>query len=223
MAELLKDMFFTTESIGNLVDRVTSVHPSFDRDEFYKILFDDDWPTRALKEKMHHTARCLWEALQLPYPQALDVLKQVAPHVKGFEALTFPDFVELYGQDEWELSMDALEFFTQFGSAEFAVRPYLKSDFDRGLTYLHSWAEDPSPEVRRLASEGSRPRLPWGMALPDLKADPLPLLPVLEKLKADPSETVRRSVANHLNDISKDNPQVALEVCERWYGANPET
>ena len=77
--------------------------------------------------------------------------------------------------------------------------------------------------MRRLASEGCRPRLPWAMALPKFKKDPTPLLPILEHLKNDPSETVRRSVANNLNDISKDNPVIALDVCERWHGQSTET
>jgi 3-methyladenine DNA glycosylase AlkC len=85
------------------------------------------------------------------------------------------------------------------------------------------WAEHSSPLVRRLASEGFRPRLPWGMGIPALKRDPAPVLPVLEKLKSDPAETVRRSVANNLNDISKDHPALALQLARRWQGKNPDT
>ncbi len=222
MAERLKDLFFTAASIEKLSETVQSAYPSFNKKAFLDCICDDTWPDKALKEKMHHTAECLWEVINLPFPETMEILKQVAPAIQGFEALTFPDVVEQYGQDHWELSMDLLGFFTRFGSAEFAVRPFLKADLAQGLSYLHRWAEDPLPEVRRLASEGSRPRLPWGMALPELKEDPKPVIPVLEKLKDDPSETVRRSVANHMNDISKDNPEIALEICERWFGRSPE-
>jgi 3-methyladenine DNA glycosylase AlkC len=86
-----------------------------------------------------------------------------------------------------------------------------------------TWADHPHPFVRRLASEGFRPRLPWGMGIPSLKKDPTPVLLVLEKLKSDPSETVRRSVANNLNDISKDHPELALMVLKKWKGLSPET
>ncbi|MDP8206920.1 MAG: hypothetical protein P9L92_09675, partial [Candidatus Electryonea clarkiae] len=82
----------------------------------------------------------------------------------------------------------------------------------------HSLADHEDPKVRRLASEGCRPRLPWAMALPAFKKDPTLILPILEKLKNDESETVRRSVANNLNDISKDNPEIVLAICNRWMG-----
>ncbi|HSO27488.1 MAG TPA: DNA alkylation repair protein, partial [Anaerolineales bacterium] len=94
---------------------------------------------------------------------------------------------------------------------------------ERALVYVHRWAEDENEWVRRLASEGTRPRLPWAMNLPKFQADPEPVLAVLEKLKADESETVRRSVANNLNDISKDHPERMLAVCESWYGQSAPT
>jgi 3-methyladenine DNA glycosylase AlkC len=84
------------------------------------------------------------------------------------------------------------------------------------MAQMRTWAGHPSPEVRRLATEGCRPRLPWGIRLPSLMADPAPILPILEKLKNDESESVRRSVANNLNDISKDNPDTVLETLRRW-------
>src|SRR5690606_35514298 len=76
--------------------------------------------------------------------------------------------------------------------------------------------------VRRLASEGCRPRLPWGMALSHLKEDPLPIIPILENLKNDPSRFVRLSVANNMNDIVKDNPQTVIELAKKWYGTSKE-
>jgi len=88
---------------------------------------------------------------------------------------------------------------------------------------MSKWAEDNDPKVRRFASEGCRPRLPWAMAIPRFKKDPTPILEVLEKLKYDDSEDVRRSVANNLNDISKDNPHIAISVCKRWLGQAKET
>jgi 3-methyladenine DNA glycosylase AlkC len=119
--------------------------------------------------------------------------------------------------------MPALAFFTQFGSSEFAVRPFIARDPARAMAILATWAEDPNHHVRRLASEGCRPSLPWGMALPMFQQDPTPVLPILEKLKDDESEYVRKSVANNLNAISKDHPDLALDTAERWYGHSPRT
>jgi len=109
-------------------------------------------------------------------------------------------------------------------SAEFAIRPFILRYPERMLAQMLSWTAHPSAEVRRLATEGCRPRLPWGIALPVLKSDPSPILPILEKLKNDPSDSVRRSVANNLNDISKDNPAVVVDVLARWRreDASPE-
>jgi 3-methyladenine DNA glycosylase AlkC len=223
MAERLKDIFFTPQSINDLADKVLSVYPQFNRERFLASIYTPEWKNLALKEQMHHTTRALQATLPASYRQALDILRQVAPQIGGFEAMCFPDFVELYGQEDWEASLPALGYFTRFGSAEFAIRSFLHADPLRAMEWMYRWAEDPDPAVRRLASEGCRPRLPWGMALPKFKADPTPVLDVLEKLKNDPDETVRRSVANNLNDISKDHPELALEVCERWFGQTPET
>lgn len=101
-------------------------------------------------------------------------------------------------------------------TAEFSIRPFLMHDFERTLNQLTLWLNDPDPHVRRLCTEGCRPRLPWGARIPQLIKDPRPTLPILEALKNDPSLYVRRSVANHLGDIAKDHPEWAFEVCERW-------
>ena len=101
-------------------------------------------------------------------------------------------------------------------SAEFAVRPFIAADPERALRWLETWAGDASPHVRRLASEGSRPRLPWGMRLGVFVADPAPLIPLLTRLRDDPSEDVRRSVANSLNDIAKDHPDLVAGIAYDW-------
>ena len=125
--------------------------------------------------------------------------------------------------EDLELSLAALKAATRACSSEFAVRPFILRYPRETLRAMQAWARDPDERVRRLASEGSRPRLPWGRALPALKADPSPTLPILETLRNDPSETVRRSVANHLNDISKDHPDVFLRLARAWLGETPET
>lgn len=167
---------------------------------------------------MRHITTALFGFLPADYRTALDVLRRAAPLLTnyGFVRMICPDFVKAHGLDDWEASIPALEEFTQQVSAEFAIRPFIVRYPDRTMAKMLEWAQHENPGVRRLASEGCRPRLPWAMALPALKADPSPILPILEQLKDDESESVRRSVANNLNDISKDNPDVVIEVLRRW-------
>lgn len=223
MAEKLKDLFFTRATLTELAEAIEQADAGFDRANFLALVFDDGWEAKELKARMRHAAICLGQALPKSYAQALKILKQVAPQSRGFDGMIFPEFVEVYGLEDWERSLPALEFFTRFGSSEFAVRPFLDRDPERAMAYVLKWAESSDHHVRRLASEGCRPRLPWAMALPKFKADPSPILPVLEKLKDDESEYVRKSVANNLNDISKDHPELVIELCEGWFGRSPRT
>ena len=127
--------------------------------------------------------------------------------------------IEVYGLGYPEESLHALEQITRLVSAEFAVRPFILRDPDRTMEYFRRWSLDENATVRRLASEGCRPRLPWAVALPMFKKDPSPLLPILENLKDDASLYVRKSVANNLNDISKDHPDLVLELARVPRGA----
>ncbi len=113
--------------------------------------------------------------------------------------------------------------FTKYSSSEFAIRPFLDANPELSMHYMNKWAEHEHENVRRFSSEGCRPRLPWAMILPKFIVDPKPVLEVLEKLKDDPSEFVRKSVANNLNDISKDHSETVLDVCERWIGKSERT
>jgi 3-methyladenine DNA glycosylase AlkC len=125
-------------------------------------------------------------------------------------------FVAEHGVNHWEPSMAAQYELTKRFTAEFSIRAFLVHEPDRTLARLRRWATDPNPHVRRLVSEGTRPRLPWAARLPAFQRDPAPVVELLELLKDDPSLYVRRSVANSLNDIGKDHPDVLLEVCRRW-------
>src|SRR5690606_48802 len=218
MPEALKTMFFAPAFFDDLAAAITAVYPQFDAAGFLARIYDNSWDSRELKERMRHTTVTLRDFLPDEYRAALAVLLKVAPLLEqhGFEKIFFSDFVEQYGLDDWEASLPALEAFTQEMSAEFAVRAFILKDQPRMMAQMLAWSRHTSPQVRRLASEGCRPRLPWAMALPALKADPTPILPILEQLKNDPSEDVRRSVANNLNDIAKDNPQVVIDVVRRW-------
>ena len=121
-----------------------------------------------------------------------------------------------HGLDDFDKSFALLKDMTKRATAEFEVRPFLDKDQERALAIMAPWVHDDSVHVRRLVSEGTRPRLPWGMRLKKLVADPSPTLPLLEALKDDPEEYVRRSVANHLNDIAKDHPDMVAGIAARW-------
>ncbi len=223
MAERLKDIFFTKDSMGAFAKTIGKVYPDFNKRKFLDLIYDGSFKAKEFMEKSRHTTVSLHEILPKSYKKALDILKTAASLVKGAEALSLPDYVATYGMDNWSLSLPALGHITKNITAELAIRPFLDRDPEKVMVYMVKWAENKNDNLRRLASEGCRPRLPWAMALPKFKKDPRPILPILEKLKNDKSENVRRSVANNLNDISKDNPKIVLRVCKKWYGESDET
>lgn len=139
--------------------------------------------------------------------------------LKPFFYLPHSAFVERHLQADWATAMQACHALTRRFTAEFAIRPYIEADPARALEFLGAWIADPDPHVRRLVSEGSRPRLPWAGRLRCFQRDPAPMLPLLDRLVDDPELYVRRSVANHVGDIAKDHPRIAFDLCRRWLAA----
>jgi len=222
MPDALKEIY-SPSVVNGLGKAVAKVDPAFDLPQFSRRVFDRSWKNRELKDRMHHISRHLYEGMSGTYPQKIKRLMKISPQFNGLPYLIFPDIVEIYGQNDWDVSIKALEHFTPMCSSEFAVRPFILKDPKRMINVMKSWSTHANEHVRRLASEGCRPRLPWAMGLPDFKRDPSPILPILEQLKTDDSEYVRRSVANNLNDISKDHPELALQLAARWLKQFPET
>jgi len=222
MAEPLKAIYNASflEAFG---DRVKQTYGKFEVETFLRLVLGQGWEKLELKQRIRRISESLRATLPTDYGKALDVLESITDKCKGFPYLFFPDFVEVYGLDDWERSVRALGKFTSGSSSEFAVRPFIKHDQERMMAQMLEWSGDSDEHVRRLASEGCRPRLPWGEALSALKRDPAPILPILERLKADPSEYVRKSVANNLNDISKDHPQLVLNIAKAWKGEGEGT
>ncbi len=215
MPDALKDIY-DLAYLQRVADQLSRHHNGFSKEGFLKLVFDPDWEGRELKARMAHIRSCIHEVINLPYTEAVPVICNAATEFGGFEAMFFPDYIEAYGGNNWEVSLPALEWLTRFSSSEFAVRPFIISDKERMMAQMNQWAEHENYHVRRLASEGCRPRLPWAQALPDFKKDPTLVLPILDKLNSDETDYVRRSVANNLNDIAKDNPQVTID----WAQAN---
>ncbi|EGT5270954.1 DNA alkylation repair protein [Clostridioides difficile] len=222
MPELLKNMY-NRESLYEVAVAIQSVYNSFKVDEFIKSTMDETWNNLELKARCRKISMSLGMYLPEDYKEALSILEK---SVTGFYfAFFFPDFVEVYGQDDinWDLSISALERNTEYCSSEFAVRAFIIKDEERMMAQMRKWSKHKSEHVRRLASEGCRPQLPWGQAISKFKKDPTPVLPILEQLKTDTSTYVQKSVANNLNDISKTHPDLVISIAKDWYGKNKST
>lgn len=196
---------------------------AFPRQRFER-LATDGLERLELKQRVQHVAAALAATLPEGFARAADVLEATLLPARddsdlgalrssddglaGWIVWPMTEFVAQRGLGEPERALRALHAMTQRLTAEFAIRPFLVAHEALTLATLHTWLDDPSAHVRRLVSEGSRPRLPWGIRLQRFCADPSPTLPLLERLQDDPSDYVRRSVANHLNDIAKDHPDV---------------
>ena len=206
-----------------MADEIAALYPAFDRARFLELALRE-LDDLTLMQRMRRMTESLHAVLPLDYRATLDLLHQLAPAINhGFVSIMLCDYVGQYGQEDFDASMDALKYFTTFGSAEFAIREFLRRDQSRTLAVMEAWSRDENEHVRRLASEGSRPRLPWSFRLDALIRDPSPVAPILENLKADPSLYVRKSVANHLNDITKDHPDWVMDRMAGWSLENPHT
>lgn len=221
-APALKEMF-DEQRFRSVAKDLSAIHPSFDSKQFLATSLQD-LPDLSLMQRLRRMTESLHATLPANYRKTIGVLRQLIPRIdRGFVTLVCSDYVGLYGHDDFDTSMDALKFFTAFGSSEFAIREFLRRDLPRTLAVMETWSRDADEHVRRLASEGCRPRLPWSFKLDALIADPSPVVPILENLREDPSLYVRKSVANHLNDITKAHPDWVLDRLQDWPRQNPHT
>ena len=213
--ETLKSAY-SDEYISRLGQSIVKVFEDFPTNAFQKDIFDESWIDKSLKERMSHIRACLHKHLNLPFEQAISVLLPIMTTGQTLELLFVPDYIQTYGLNEWDVSMRAFEGSTAFASGEFGVRPFIEKYPEKTFDQLLKWTNHPSEHIRRLASECCRPRLPWSSQLNQLIEDPSPIIPILHKLFDDPSEYVRRSVSNNLNDICKDHPNFAIQIAEKW-------
>ena len=223
--------YFGPPLVEDLAQRLLAVYPAFPADAFIAEVTPRLEPLE-LKGRVAAIAAGLRRHLPLAYPAAVGLLLAILgpPHgeaegmfTDGWYLMPVAAFVEHYGLEHLDVSLQAMHAITQRHTAEFAIRPFLLRYPEQTLATLRVWACDPSFHVRRLVSEGTRPRLPWAARLPAFLADPAPVLELLEALKDDPSPYVRKSVANNLNDIAKDHPELVLATLARWQqGASDE-
>lgn len=222
MAEPLKN-FLNRKYITDISKAFKKAYRTFPDQKFIKDVLNKNWKNLELKERQTHICNSLRKNLPEDYKKALPIVLKAAPNFGGYEALFFPEFVSSFGMDEKhrKISLDALEELTQYSSSELAVRPFILEDPEKMMKWILKLSKHKNYHMRRLASEGCRPRLPWAMALPMFKKDPTLILPILDNLKDDPELYVRRSVANNINDICKDNPTVALKLLKKWKKESP--
>jgi 3-methyladenine DNA glycosylase AlkC len=223
MAEALKDQY-GADVPRAIAAMIAAVYPAFNSPRFVTEVLDG-YDALALMPRGKKIAQALRRHLPEDCPRAMAILLDSLdqPHgrdpglsLAAFLYLPHTMFVAQYGLAHFEESMRAQHALTQRFTAEFSIRPFLDKHPDATLRQLNEWAADPSPHVRRLVSEGTRPRLPWAPRLRQFQADPAPVLALLELLKDDPELYVRRSVANNLNDIGKDHPQVLASTAQAW-------
>lgn len=229
-ATAIKDVF-NLVLVREVAAELRRTHPSFDAAAFVARCMDG-LDELELTGRAAHIADALHEFLPRPFTRAAAVIEASlgdeipATGENGLAPLRYMPhvvFVRKYGLDDYDAAIRAQAELTKRFSAEFSIRAFLERYPDRAYAQMLEWAQDENAHLRRLASEGLRPRLPWAPRLRNYQKDPRPVLAVLELLKDDPVRYVQRSVANNLGDIAKDHPALAIETCRRWaQDASPE-
>ena len=205
--------------VDALAGELARAWPDFPRKRFVQAA-TDRLHALELLARVSHVARALGDTLPRPFARGAAVIERAleSEALTGWMTLPCNEYVAVHGIDEPGIALPLLAKLTPRWSSEATIRPFIERHPELTFEYLRRWIDDPDEHVRRLVSEGTRPRLPWAPQLRSLRADPRPAVELLDRLVGDDSEYVRRSVANHLNDIAKDHPNLALSIAERWSG-----
>ncbi len=219
MAQALKDLF-APEFFTHFLEHWQKLQASINSQDFLKAVYQENWENFELKQRLAHITQCMHKQLPEDYADAIEILKSLSQKLslEGKERIEYyfiPTYIEYYGLPHFEESLKAIEEITKYYSCEFAVRPFLTQNPQKTMRQMQAWSFHPHPKVRRLASEGCRPHLPWAKHL-NLPTNLT--LPILEELKSDPSLFVRKSVANHLNDLSKTQTALFKQLLKQWKG-----
>ncbi len=207
-----------------LSDKIIKVYPKFPSQEFISSI-DKKVDSLELKDRVETIADELHEKLGENYNKGLKILsKIIGPENKEetgmfkkfYWIMPIAKFVEKYGLNDFEVSMKAIEEITKRNTGEYTIRPFLEQFPKETLVQMKAWSKSKNKHVRRLASEGVRPRLPWATKLDQFIENPTPFFPILNNLKDDPSKYVQKSVANCINDVFKDNPTLGKELINKW-------
>lgn len=204
--------------------KIKEIYTDFNQETFIQAV-DRNVQNLELKDRVEMFSDQLHTYLTDSYPKNIKILMQILGPENSEETGMFSNYywvmpiakyVEKYGLDDFDVSMEAILEVTKRNTGEYAIRPYLENQTDKTLKVMIDWSKNENFHVRRLSSEGVRPRLPWAKQLKIFIEDPKPILPILHNLKDDPSKYVQKSVANCLNDILKDNPEIGIEVIDEW-------
>jgi 3-methyladenine DNA glycosylase AlkC len=220
------------DAIIQLGDNLEFVYKDFDKGNFIEDSLENI-RSLSITERSKMIASMLKKYLPQNYSDAINIiLKSLTPPLintenNGLAPLFYMPHVSFIAEngldkdynnhlDPFEISMMAQYELTKRFTAEFSIRPFIIDQPIRTFDRLYEWMDDPNAHIRRLCSEGTRPRLPWSTKIPSLIQDPSPSIPILEKLKNDKSLYVRRSVANHIGDIAKDHLDIVFKICDNW-------
>ena len=219
---------FTQSMLVYIAENIQAVYSSFKVESFLhdvNIGFEE----LGFGERAEHIAKTLHTFLPKPYLEAIDIIEQsLGPvieveELEGYECfyvMPLGVYVRIYGKNHYDRSMLTLKEMTMRFTSEWPIRYFIEADEVRALEYFNTWAKDKNCHVRRLVSEGTRPKLPMGTQLKKYVQDPKPVLKLLESLKGEPTRLVQRSISNSLNDISKDHPQCVIEFLQKWKAQN---
>lgn len=220
-------LWFDKDLAKLLADKVSIVDDSFPSKKFITSV-DNGVSDLELKARVELIADKFHEYISEDYKETVAILIQILGPENEEETGMFTNFywvmpiakyVEKYGLDDFDISMKAIEEITKRNTGEYTIRPYIENHLKKSLSQLKKWSKSKNRHVRRLSSEGPRPRLPWANKLQIFIDDPSPILPILNTLKDDPSKYVQNSVANCINDILKDNLDIGKDLIERWIPA----
>lgn len=191
-------------------------YPPFNKARFHRNT--ENLSELELKARVLLLRDALAQELPEDFKKAQEILKQVldAHVLTGFQLWPISEFISKFGLNDFELSFSTMNLLTRQFTSEFAIRPFLLKDHEKCLKILSRWTRVPNVHVRRWVSEGTRPILPWGGKIPAFILNPQLTLPLLEDLKYDDELYVRKSVANHLNDISKNHPELVIKILKQW-------
>jgi 3-methyladenine DNA glycosylase AlkC len=208
--------------VNTMAQQISFAYPNFDQKKFSAV--SAKLMPLELKARVQIITQHLRDGLPQDYLQAITIIQKVihSNTLKGFELWPFSEYIAQYGLEHFDESLNIMYDLTQRFTAEFCVRPFFIKNHKYVLKHFHSLTKDKNAHIRRWLSEGSRPLLPWGSRIDAFKKDPMLTLPLLEKLKYDHELYVRKSVANHLNDISKHHPEVVISTLTTWLKACPK-
>ena len=207
------------EAVSVFARCIADAYSKFDQEKYVATVLSDGFLKLELKERLNKIAESLKSFLPTDYDKAVRILIKAAPNAGTFENWALTIYVERFGLKDFKTSVNALEELTKYGTSEFAIRPFMIHQTARMLPILIKWTMSPNEHIRRLAAESSRPRGVWVAHIEAFKKDATPVIRILENLKADDSLYVRKAVANNLNDISKEHPDLVAKTCKKWQEA----